>query len=139
MSFDRNKNYYRYTFSNGESQVMTPIEAHKYKERLKIDIWQGPGYRQGRREKSFDGFGWHDSLQMSFKGPRHYREYLKEHGMVEASVNDKPTEGKFEKPLWDEELIRKCINEYKIDIGSVLAEALLSGELDYPEDGMSLD
>lgn len=139
MSFNRNKSYYNYVFSNGEHHTMTPVEAHKYKERLKIDILHGPGYVQGKREKSFDGFGWHDSLQMSFKGPNHYRSYLKEHGMVEASVNDRPTEGKYQKPLWDEEMIRKCINVYKIDIGSVLAEALMSGELDYPEDGVGIE
>lgn len=112
---------------------MTPIEAHKYKERLKIDIWQGPGYEKGKREKSFDGFGWHDSLRMHFKGPRHYREYLKEHNMHEASIDDRPTGQDYEPPIWTEELIRKAINEYKIEIGSVLAEALLSGELDWPD------
>lgn len=139
MSFDRNKNYYNYEFSNGERHTMTPIDAHKYANKHKIDIFNGPGYIKAKKEKDWDGFGFHSGLQMSFKGPRHYREYLKEHGMVEASVNDKPTEGKYQKPIWDEALIRRCINEYKIDIGSVLAEALLSGELDYPEDGMQID
>lgn len=133
MSFDRNKNFYRYLFSNGESHVMTPIEAHKYKERLKIDIFEGPGYQAARREKAFDGWGWHDSLLVNFRGPNHYRSYLKENGMVEASVGDKPTEGKFDKPVWDEDLIRKANNEYGLDIEGVLAEALLAGELDYPD------
>ena len=53
--------------------------------------------------------------------------------MVEASVGDKPTEGKFDKPVWDEDLIRKANNEYGLDIEGVLAEALLAGELDYPD------
>lgn len=135
----RNNSYYNYVFSNGERHTMTPIDAHRYADKHKIDIWHGPGYIKAKKEKEFDGFGWHDSLQMSFKGPRHYREYLKQNGMVEASVNDKPVEQVAKKPIWDEALIRKCVNEYKIEIGSVLAEALLSGELDYPEDGMSLE
>lgn len=139
MSHYQKERYYNYRFSNGEAHTMTPIEAHKYKEKLKIDILHGPGYREAKREKSFDGFGWHDGLQMSFKGPRHYREYLKANGMVEASIGDKPVEQVINRPIWDESLIRKCVNEYKIDIGSVLAEALLSGKLDYPEDGISLD
>lgn len=134
MNFDRNKNYYNYLFSNQERHTMTPIEAHKYAHKLKIDILEGPGFIKGKREKSFDGWGWHDSLLMSFRGPAHYRAYLREHNMVEASVNDKPMEEKYDKPIWDEDLIRKA-NSYGLDIGSVLAEALLKGELDYPEDG----
>jgi hypothetical protein len=125
--------YYNYKFSNGEAHTMTPIEAHKYAHKHKIDIKHGPNYIEGKKEKSFDGFGWHDSLMMNFRGPAHYREYLKEHNMVEASVNDCPMESKYVKPVWDEDLIRKA-NSYGMDIGSVLAEALLNGELDYPED-----
>jgi len=114
---------------------MTPIEAHKYKERLKIDILRGPGWVKGRREKSFNGCGWHDSLRMSFKGPRHYKEYLKEHGLVEAGLGDRPKEHNYTRPLWDEDMIRKAVNEHGLQIGSVLAEALLKGELDWPEEG----
>lgn len=131
---DRNKSYYNYVFSNGEKHTMTPVEAHKYKERLKIDIMSGPGYIERKREKSFDGFGWHDSLRMSFKGPAHYRSYLKENGLVEAGMNDKPRESEFKKPIWDEDLIRKCNSQYGLDIGGVLAEALMKGELDYPDE-----
>lgn len=131
--FDRNKNIYNYVFSNGERQAMSPIEAHKYKERLKIDILHGPGYVQGKREKSFDGFGWHSGLLRSFKGPKDYRDYLREHNLVEAGLGDRPSEYVYKKPLWDENIIRKAISE-GVEIGSVLAEALLSGELDFPED-----
>jgi len=130
---DRNKEFYRYQFSNGESHVMTPTEAHKYTHKHKIDIWEGPGYIERKKEKSFDGFGWHDSLLMSFRGPAHYRAYLKEHNMVEVDANDCPVEQKYNKPIWDEELIRKCINQYGIQIDSILAEALMRGELDYPD------
>jgi hypothetical protein len=135
---DKNKALYNYVFSNGESITMSPIEAHKYAHRKMIDIFQGPGYVKAKREKAFDGFGFHDSLQMNFKGPAHYRQYLKENNMHEASVNDKPMEEKYTKPIWDEDLIRKA-NSYGLDIGSVLAEALLSGELDYPEGNCVLD
>lgn len=130
---DRNKTHYNYIFSNGERHTMTPVEAHKYSNRLKIDILQGPGYVQGRREKSFDGFGWHDGLRRSFKGPRDYRDYLKAHGLVEASLNDKPVEKEFDKPIWTEELIRKSVRDYGLEIGSVMAQALLNGELDWPD------
>jgi hypothetical protein len=114
---------------------MTAIEAHKYAHKHKIDIFHGPNYIEGKKEKSFDGFGYHNGLMRTFKGPKDYRDYLKANGMVEAGLNDKPVEEEFKKPLWDEELIRKAINVHKLNIGSVMAEALLSGEIDYPEDG----
>lgn len=131
---DRNKNYYNYIFSNNERHTMTPLEAHNYARKLMIDIWQGPGYVKAQRVKEFDGFGWHDSLRMNFRGPAHYRQYLKENNMHEVDIGDRPCEGKYEPPVWNEDLIRKAINEYKIPIGSVMAEALLSGELDFPEE-----
>ena len=131
--FQKNR-FYNYVFSNGEKHTMTPIEAHKYAHKHKIDIFHGPNYIEGKKEKSFDGFGWHSGLLRSFKGPKDYRDYLKANNMVEAGLNDCPIEGDFKKPLWDEELIWRAINVHKLEIGSVLAEALLSGKLDYPED-----
>jgi hypothetical protein len=132
---DKNKAYYPYVFSNFEQHTMTPLEAHQYSRRKMIDILQGPGYEKGKREKSFDGFGWHDSLRMSFKGPGHYRSYLKENNLVEAGIGDRPSEYVYEPPIWDEDLIRKAINVHGVDIGGVLAEALLKGELDWPDEG----
>jgi hypothetical protein len=117
---------------------MTPIEAHKYAHRKKIDITHGPNYIEGKKEKSFDGWGWHDGLLRSFKGPKDYRDYLKANGMVEAGIGDRPTEWKNNKPIWTEDLIRKA-NSYGMDIGGVLAEALLKGELDYPDGSMAED
>ena len=131
---DRNKQFYKYRFSNGETITMTPIEAHKYKHKLMIDILEGPNYVQGERGKKFDGFGWHDGLLRSFKGPKDYRDYLKANNMHEAGLNDCPQNREFEPPVWTEELISKAINYHKIEIGSVLAEALLKGEIDWPED-----
>lgn len=135
---DRNKTNYHYEFSNGEKHIMNPLEAHKYSHRRKINILRGPGYIEGRREKSFDGWGWHDSLQRSFRGPKDYRDYLRANGLVEASVKDKPVEQQLDSPVWTEELVRKAINEFGIDIGSVMAEALISGEMDWP-DGSSTE
>ena len=132
-SFDRNKNHYRYVFSNGYSTVMTPIDAHKYKEKHKVDIFDGPGYIQAKKEKGFDGFGWHSGLQMSFKGPAHYRQYLKENNLHEAGLNDCPVDKDFTPPIWNEELIRKAINVHGLEIGSVMAEALLKGEMKWPD------
>ena len=112
---------------------MTPVEAHQYKERLKIDILHGPGWEKARRQKSFDGFGYHDGLRVTFRGPAHYRQYLKENNLVEAGLGDRPKEQEYTPPRWDEDLIRLAIRE-GVEIGSVLAEALMSGELDFPED-----
>lgn len=112
---------------------MTPIEAHRYAHKHKIDIFHGPNYIEGKKEKSFDGFGWHSGLLRNFKGPKDYRDYLKANNMVEAGLNDCPQGNEFRPPVWTEELIRKA-NGYGMDIGSVLAEALLRGDLDYPED-----
>lgn len=132
---DRNKQYYQYVFSNKFIQTMTPTEAHKYANQHKVDILRGPGYTEGKREKSFDGWGWHDSLRMNFKGPGHYRQYLRENGLVEAGIGDKPSEHKYEPPVWTEDLIRRAVNVHGIEIGSVMAEALMSGELDFPDTG----
>lgn len=133
MHDERNKRTYLYRFSNGESNYMTPVDAHKYAHRKMIDIIHGPNYIQGKKEKSFDGWGWHDGLLRSFKGPKDYRDYLRANNMVEASIGDKPSEWKNNKPIWTEELIRKCNREYGMEIGDNLAEALLRGELDYPD------
>lgn len=112
---------------------MTPIEAHKYAHRKKINITYGPNYVAGKREKSFDGWGWHDGLQRAFKGPKDYRDYLRANGLVEASINDRPMEEKYNKPVWTPDLIRRMNQEYNMGIEDRLAEALLSGELDYPD------
>jgi hypothetical protein len=112
---------------------MTPVSAHQYSNRKKIDIIHGPGYVQGKREKSFDGFGFHSSLQRTFKGPKDYRDYLKANNLHEAGLGDRPKEEEYKAPRWDEDLIRLAIRE-GVEIGSVLAEALLNGELDFPED-----
>lgn len=137
MYLNQNERYYNYEFSNGERHTMTPVEAHQYSFRKKIEITNGPGYRKEEKEKSFDGWGWHSGLLMNFRGPNHYRSYLKEHGMVEAGFNDRPTEQKFRKPVWDEKLIKKAF-----DLGVLnstdgrLIEALLNGELDWPDGSM---
>lgn len=129
------KNYYQYVFSNNETHMMTPVEAHRYAFKKVIDIVSGPGYKSGRQEKSFDGWGWHDSLKMNFRGPSHYREYLKQNGLIEVGNERSPLYKEYEPPVWNEELIRKAINVHGINIGSVLAEALLSGEVAWPDEG----
>lgn len=133
MSYDRNSSYYSYAFSNGEKHTMRPLEAHQYANRKGIDILCGPGWVKGKREKSFSGYGFHDGLRMSFRGPAHYRQYLKENNLHEAGLGDRPNEQEYKPPRWDEDLIRLAIRE-GVEIGSVLAEALLKGELDFPED-----
>ena len=133
MEHDRNKRNYKYRFSNGEVITMNPIEAHKYAHKHMIDIWEGPNYIAGRKAKTFDGFGWHDGLLRSFKGPKDYRDYLKANNLVEAGLNDCPVDKDFKPPVWSEELIRKAINVHGLEIGSVMAEALLDGSLKWPD------
>lgn len=137
MSHYQKDKYYDYVFASAFDQfteTMSPIEAHKFAHKHKLTILRGPNYIKGKKEKEFDGWGWHSSLQRSFKGPADYRQYLKANNMHEVDIGDRPCEGKYEPPVWNEDLIRKAINEYKIPIGSVMAEALLSGELDFPEE-----
>jgi hypothetical protein len=112
---------------------MTPIEAHKYSHKLKIDILEGPNYRAGKKEKSFTGWGYHDSLNMVFRGPGHYREYLRENGMEEWGDSDFPQYKESSPPLWDDVLIKKAV-DLGIYMPGRLVEALKSGEIDYPED-----
>jgi hypothetical protein len=133
MEHDRNKRHYHYQFSNGETHIMTPVEAHRYSIKKKIDIFHGPGYSEGKREKSFDGWGWHSGLLRSFKGPKDYRDYLKANNMVEAGLTDCPIYDEYEPPVWTEELIRRAINVHGVEIGGVMAEALLKGECDWPD------
>lgn len=112
---------------------MTPVEAHRYAHKKKINILHGPNYRGGKQERTFKGWGWHDGLLRSFKGPHDYRTYLKANNMIEAGNEGPLIEKEYEPPVWNEEMLRKAAG-YGIEIGSVLAEALLSGELDWPEE-----
>ncbi len=130
---ERNKKHYLYKFDNGEAHHMTPPEAFRYSYTKKIKIIQGPNYQNGKQIKRFDGFGYHDGLQRSFKGPKDYRDYLKANGIEEWGSENPPVYSENNPPVWTEELIRKAINEHKIEIGSILAEALLSGEVQFPE------
>lgn len=124
--------HYKYTFNNGESHHMTPIEAHKYAHKKILKILKGPNYEAGRKRKTFDGWGWHDSLQMSFRGPKHYRAYLSAHGLEEWGDSEAPQYNEYEKPIWDDDMIRKAVG-HGIEIGSVMAKALKSGEIGFPE------
>lgn len=125
--------YYAYRFSNGESHQMKPIEAHKYALRKMINIVSGPNYAEGKRQKSFDGFGWHSGLQRNFKGPRDYRDYLKANGIEEWGDCDPPKFTEESPPYWNDETLKKA-SSCGMEIGSVLAEALKSGKLKFPED-----
>lgn len=111
---------------------MTPIDAVKYSEKKKIRILKGPNYNGGRQEKKFDGFGWHDTLKMSFRGPKHYREYLKQNGIEEWGNELPPKYTEIDPPMWDDKIIKKAVDA-GIQIGSVMAQALKSGELSFPE------
>lgn len=129
---NRLKNQYDYLFENGERHKMTPTDAIKYSKRKMIKILHGPNIEKGRQQKGFDGFGWHDTLKMSFRGPRHYRDYLKANGIEEWGNEMPPKYTEANPPLWTEETIRMAVS-HGVEIGSVLAEALKSGELAFPE------
>lgn len=130
---NQKETYYRYVFDNKFAATMTPVEAHKYAYHHKCKILEGVGYQGGRRKKKFDGWGWHDGLLRTFRGPKDYRDFLRANNMYEAGGSEGPLqEENFDKPLWDEALIKKA-TDMGIEIGSVLAEALLKGELDFPD------
>ena len=126
------KKFYKYFFSNGESITMTPIDALRYSQKKMIRILKGPNCSGGRQIKKFDGFGWHDTLKMSFRGPKHYREYLKENHIEEWGNCNPPSYSEESPPLWDDSLIKKTVDA-GINIGSVLADALKKGEVSFPE------
>lgn len=44
------------------------------------------------KDRTFDGWGWHDGLNMFFRGPNHYRSYLKEQGLIEVGNDPFPTQ-----------------------------------------------
>jgi hypothetical protein len=125
-------NLYNYIFSNSETHTMTPLEAHKYAHRKNLRVVGGPGYKEGKKERSFAGWGWHDTLKMSFRGPNHYREYLKEHNMVEWGSSDCPQYKEVTPPVWNDETLRMAAQQ-GIEIGSVLADALKSGAIQWPD------
>ena len=131
---------YDYVFSNGERHRMTPPEAHRYANRKSLRILQGPNYDGGKKKEDFSGWGWHPTLQMHFRGPRHFAEYLKENNLVIAGQLEPPKYKEYTPPIWTEDLIRRAINVHGIQIGSVMAEALLSGKLEFPEEpGSGID
>jgi hypothetical protein len=127
-----NKKFYKYIFSDGTNTEMTPIDALRYSERTGAKILKGPNYHKGRQIKKFDGFGWHDTLKMSFKGPKHYREYLKANNIEEWGDSCPPIYSEKSPPIWTDEMIKRAVDA-GIEVGSVLAAALKRGELDFPE------
>ena len=129
---DRNKALFDYKFNNGEKHTMTPPEAHKYAERKNLKIISGPGYVEGQRKETYRGWGYHDTLQKTFKGPRDYRDYLRANGLIECGDLSSPQFTKPKPTYWTDETIKLAIG-HGIEIGSVLAEALKKGELDFPE------
>ena len=62
------------------------------------------------KDRTFDGWGWHDGLLMNFRGPNHYRAYLKGNGLIEAG-NAPPPQHKEETPkFWDDQALRDAAN-----------------------------
>jgi len=118
---------------------MTPIDAHRYATRKNIKILSGPGYIEGRRKEPYKGWGYHDTLKRVFKGPGDYRDFLRRNGLMECGDLSAPQYTAPRAPYWTDETIKMAI-DHGIEIGSVLAEALKSGKLDFPDGtGESLD
>lgn len=126
------KDTFHYRFNNGETHFMTAVEAHRYATRKFLKIVSGPGFQDGRRKERFTGWGYHDSLQRTFKGPNDYRTYLRANGLVECGDLSAPQFTEPDPPVWDDEMLKKA-SDLGIQIGSVLAEALKSGEVLFPE------
>lgn len=103
--------YYKYEFSDGEFGWKTPQEAQTYSIENGVEITQD-GYNQSRgtrkkKQKAFDGFGYHDSLKMNFRGPKHYREYLKENGLHESGSSAPPQYKEEKTEFWDDETVKQ--------------------------------
>lgn len=127
------KRVYKYVFENGEVNHMTPVEAMKYSYNHKTKILHGPNIENHKPVERYIGWGWCHELGMNFKGPAEYKAYLKANKIEIWDQENPPQFTEESPPVWTEELIRKTVQEHKVEIGSVLAEALLSGELDFPQ------
>jgi hypothetical protein len=60
------------------------------------------------KDKLFDGWGWHDGLSMTFKGPNHYRAYLREQGLIEVGNDPFPKQESTlaEKEFFTDDMLR---------------------------------
>lgn len=125
------KRYYFYKFSNGEGHHMTPEEAFRYSTRRHIKITNGPGYNPGKKRISFNGWGWHDGLQMNFKGPKHYREHLATNGLEEWGDAHAPQYREEENNIWDDESLKRAW-DLGFRFSGREAAALKSGEMPAP-------
>jgi hypothetical protein len=80
-----------------------------------------------RQRKEFDGFGWHNGLNMNFKGPKHYREYLKSEGLAEYGNEKPPQQKEVETPIVDDATL-KDFAKAGLKVSGREATALKSGE-----------
>lgn len=124
---------YLYKFENGESYQMTPIDAHKYAHKKKIKIIEGVNYSGGRQKKSFDGWGYHESLKKVFRGPKDYKAYLKKNGIEEWGNENPPKYTEESPPVWDDAMLKRCW-ELGIEVSSREADALKKGLVKFPGD-----
>jgi DNA-directed RNA polymerase subunit RPC12/RpoP len=60
------------------------------------------------RDSTFTGWGWHDGLNMSFLGPRHYRDYLRANGLVEAGNEAAPVYQESRQEIWDDATLKEA-------------------------------
>jgi len=86
-----------------------------------------------KQRKEFDGFGWHDGLNMSFKGPKDYKAYLKRENLIEAGNEAPPQYKDPEVNLIDDQLLADAAKA-GIKVSGQEAEALKSGKYQKSEE-----
>ena len=100
-------------------------------KRIQRVMSSAPSMRMGqaikRQRKTFDGFGWHDGLNMQFKGPKHYREYLKQEGLIEHGNEGPPQHKEAEAPPIDDETLKEFAKA-GLKVSGREAAALKTGE-----------
>lgn len=80
-----------------------------------------------KKQAGFDGFGWHDGLNMSFKGPKDYRDHLKREGLIEMGDAPPPQKKEVDTPLIDDETLKE-LSQSGLKVSDNEAKALKSGE-----------
>jgi hypothetical protein len=119
--------YYKFQFSNGETEFLSPQEAVDYCEKHNCNITYN-GHRNARAtvHKIRDGFqsGYNYALGEYVGGPRDYAQKIKEKGLIELGHETRIT-GKLGKETVLDETLKMQLKE--MDISDRAIDALDNG------------